>query len=67
MVRQELVSVLIPIFNREHRIEETIASLQAQTDPNWECVVVDDGSTDNTWAILEQLSESDARIRCFFV
>lgn len=65
MADPTLVSILIPIFNREHRIEETLTSLKAQTYTNWECVLVDDGSTDNTWKVLEQLAGSDTRIRCF--
>lgn len=45
-----LVSVIIPAYNYGHLIAETLASLAAQTYTNWECLVIDDGSTDNTAA-----------------
>ena len=42
-----LVSIVIPIYNRAHLIGETLKSVINQTYSNWECIVVDDGSTDN--------------------
>lgn len=48
-----LVSVLIGTYNAEHFIAETLESVLGQTYPNVEIVVVDDGSRDNTWAVLE--------------
>ena len=43
-----LVSIIIPTYNRAHLIGETIDSVIAQTYKNWECIVVDDGSSDAT-------------------
>lgn len=57
-----LVSVVIPAFNASRTIERTLRSVMAQTYPNFEVIVVDDGSTDDTAAIVTSLSGLDARI-----
>jgi glycosyltransferase involved in cell wall biosynthesis len=44
----ELVSIILPTYNRQALLREAIASIRAQTWPNWELIVVDDGSTDGT-------------------
>lgn len=56
-----LVSIIIPTYNRAHLIGETLDSILAQTYQNWECIVVDDGSSDNTEEILKSYCESDSR------
>jgi glycosyltransferase involved in cell wall biosynthesis len=48
-----LVSVIMPTFNRADTIRRAIRSVQAQTFTDWELIVVDDGSTDNTVAVIE--------------
>jgi glycosyltransferase involved in cell wall biosynthesis len=58
-----LVSVVIPTFNRENYISETIKSIQAQTINDLEIIVIDDGSNDGTQKIIESLSQTDQRIR----
>lgn len=57
------VSVVIPTFNRERWLPRSIGSVQAQSFPDWELLVVDDGSTDSSWKLLEQLAAGDPRIR----
>lgn len=52
-----LVSIVMPTYNRAGYISETIASIQNQTYENWELLILDDGSTDNTEAIVKQLNE----------
>lgn len=47
-----LVSIIIPTYNRAHLIAETLESIVAQTYQNWECIIVDDGSTDNSAAVI---------------
>lgn len=61
----KLVSILIPVYNREKLIEETICSALNQTYENIEIIVVDNQSTDNTWTVLQQLALKDSRIKIF--
>lgn len=58
-----LVSVIIPVYNREDYLEECIASVTAQSHQQMEILIVDDGSTDNSLAICKKLAEQDNRIR----
>lgn len=59
--RKPLVSVMMPAFNAAETIQFALASLLAQTYENWECIVVDDGSKDDTAA--RAVSIKDPRIR----
>jgi glycosyltransferase involved in cell wall biosynthesis len=52
----QLVSVIIPSYNSARYLEEAVASVFSQTYPTLECIVVDDGSTDNTQEVLRQLA-----------
>ncbi len=58
-----LVSIIIPTYNRAHLIHETLDSVLAQTYTNWECIVVDDGSSDNTEEVLESYINKDFRFQ----
>ena len=58
-----LVSIIIPTFNRAHLIVETLDSISAQTYKKWECIVVDDGSSDETEKILNEYVKNDARFQ----
>ena len=62
---EPLVSILIPVFNRENFIEECIRSALTQTYTNIEVVVVDNASNDGTWAICERIATSDQRVKIF--
>ncbi|HYK54972.1 MAG TPA: glycosyltransferase family 2 protein [Flavisolibacter sp.] len=57
------ISVIIPAYNAEATIAETITSVQSQTHKEWEIIVVDDGSTDGTVSLVKSIAESDKRIR----
>ena len=48
MTKQVKVSIIIPVLNREFLIRETLDSILSQTFIDWECIVVDDGSSDGT-------------------
>lgn len=57
------VSVIMPAYNAERFVEEAIHSVMIQTFTNWELLVLDDGSSDSTRAIVERLAAEDGRIR----
>ncbi len=57
-----LVSVIVPVRNRPGAVRRAIASVQAQTLDSWEIVAVDDGSTDDTRAVLTGMATFDERI-----
>ena len=58
-----LVSVIVPAFQAEQFVLDTLRSVQAQTMTRWECIVVDDGSIDGTAELVARMVERDARFR----
>lgn len=56
------VSVMVPCYNGAQTIRVALGSMLAQTFEDWECIVVDDGSTDDTWKVLQGLSDPRFRI-----
>jgi glycosyltransferase involved in cell wall biosynthesis len=58
---QAKVSVIIPTLNRAHIIKETLNSVQKQSYKNWECIIIDDGSTDGTDEIIQEYLNADLR------
>ena len=62
---QELVSIIVPTYNRGHLIGETIQSVIDQSYKNWELIIVDDGSKDNTKERIEGFN--DDRLRYYFI
>jgi len=58
-----LVSIIIPTHNRADLIGETLYSILAQTYKNWECIIVDDHSSDDTQAVVSQFTNKDSRIQ----
>ena len=63
MLNSPLVSIIIPTFNRANLIGETLDSVIGQTYTNWECIVIDDGSTDGTDKLLNIYLQKDTRIQ----
>lgn len=61
-MNEPLVSIIIPAYNCEKYIAETLGSVLAQTYSNWECVIIDDGSTDNTPSIIKEYIHKYSRI-----
>jgi glycosyltransferase involved in cell wall biosynthesis len=64
-MNQPLISIIIPTFNRAYLISQTLDSILAQTYENWECIIVDDGSTDNTTEIVEKYLKKDLRFKYY--
>ena len=60
-----LVSIITPTYNHQRYIGACIESVLAQTYGRWELLVVDDGSNDRTWEIVQQYANTEGRIRCF--
>jgi glycosyltransferase involved in cell wall biosynthesis len=58
------VSVVIPVYNAAQTLEATVASVQAQSLTDWELLLVNDGSRDDSAAIMARLAAADPRIRC---
>lgn len=56
------VSIIVPVYNLDNYIENTVASLFAQTYQNLEIILIDDGSADTSLFTIEQLATSDNRI-----
>ncbi len=63
MSKQPLVSIIVPMFNGKEYIKRFISSIQAQTYQNWELVIVDDGSDDNSVSVVKAMTTDDSRIK----
>lgn len=60
-MNEPLISIIIPVYNRATLIGETLESVLSQTYTNWECFVVDDGSTDETESVVKNYCYNDTR------
>ena len=61
--RKPLVSVIVPVYNVYPYLRDCVQSVQAQSYQNWELLLVDDGSTDGSGELCDELAKNDARIR----
>ncbi len=66
MSEKPIVSIIIPSYNYGRLIGETLESLQKQTLENWECIVVDDGSVDNTKSVVAVFVQKDPRFKYIY-
>lgn len=62
MNSQELVSIIVPVYNTESYLEKCLNSILNQTYKNIEVIIIDDGSTDNSYKILQEFQNKDKRI-----
>lgn len=60
-----VVSIIIPSYNRSSYLGETLESVLSQTYTNWECIIIDDGSTDYTWELMEFYCKKDSRFQYY--
>ncbi len=61
-----LVSIIMPSYNQGPYLSEALDSVLAQTYTNWECIIVDDGSKDNTAEVATSFSKKDSRIQYIY-
>ena len=57
------ISIIVPVYKVEKYLRRCLDSIVAQTFTNWECILVDDGSPDNSGKICDEYAEEDARFR----
>lgn len=60
-----LLSIITPVYNVERYLDRCIASIQSQSFQDWELILIDDGSTDNSGSICDGYAAKDTRIRVF--
>ena len=60
-----LISVIIPVYNAQHSIKKCINSILVQKFQNYEIIIIDDGSTDDSMSLIEASCALDKRCRCF--
>ena len=63
MNQNPLVSIIMATYNRAHFIVETLQSIQNQTYQNWECLIINDGGTDNTLEVITPILVKDNRFQ----
>jgi glycosyltransferase involved in cell wall biosynthesis len=61
--KQIKISIIIPMYNRATLVSETLDSVLAQTCNDWECIVVDDSSTDNSVEVVQKYVDKDSRFK----
>ena len=64
-MRPPFFSIVLPTYNRARLLDRAVASVLAQSEPDWELLVMDDGSTDGTWASLCGWRRLDDRLCCW--
>lgn len=62
-MNQDLVTVIIPCYQQGHFLHDAVSSLQTQTYTNWEAIIVNDGSSDETASVARFLCDADSRVR----
>lgn len=60
---QDLISIIVPVYNTEKYLDQCIQSVLTQTYTNWELLLIDDGSTDSSGAICDKYAAEDNRIK----
>lgn len=61
--RKPAISIIVPVYNVEKYLKECLDSIEAQTFSDWECILVDDGSTDRSGEICDEFARRDVRFR----
>ncbi len=62
-MNENKISVIVPVYNIENYIEKTVESIRNQTYKNLEIILVDDGSSDNSGRVIDEIAAKDSRIQ----
>ena len=65
MLKVPKIAIIIPVYNREHLLTFTLESIIAQSLTDWECILVDDDSTDDSFKVMEEYQKKDARFKAY--
>lgn len=65
MINNPIISIIIPVYNCEPFIRDTLESIRSQSFRDWECILVDDNSIDNVIDILKEYEKKDVRFKLF--
>lgn len=65
-MNQPVVSIIVPCFQQAEFLSETLDSVMEQTYTNWECIIVNDGSTDSTEEVAKRYVERDSRFKFLY-
>lgn len=65
MLKVPKIAIIIPVYNREHLLAYTLDSIIAQSFTDWECILVDDDSTDGSSEVLRQYQKKDSRFKAY--
>ncbi|MFH6999068.1 glycosyltransferase family 2 protein [Flavobacterium sp. FlaQc-57] len=60
---KSIVTIVMATYNRSHFILETLSSIQSQIYSEWECLIIDDGATDNTLEVISPVLDTDSRFK----
>ena len=63
MTNNDLISIIIPVYNSSKYLAETIESIENQTYQNYEAIFIDDGSEDNSIETIEKYKSKNAKIK----
>ena len=66
MINNPFFSIIIPTYNRASSLKNAIHKIRQQSFNNWECIIIDDGSTDNTKELLKEIIDLDTQITYFY-
>ena len=67
MLEKPVISVIVPVYNKKRYIERTLQTIQQQSLRNFECLLIDDGSTDGSGEICDVFAERDSRFKVFHI
>lgn len=65
MIKSFKISIIIPVYNRAELLQYTLNSILEQTFENWECILVDDHSTDSSLEVLKKYEKKDNRFKAY--